>query len=126
MKISTKKRRVVSTLVSILLVIVLVTLTVFITHRPAKLWRFVASLYMRPPAAAAIAGGFTTLPPGSALPSEQDCAVRVHRSSWEPRPDNAKANQSVPTPEQVAQLAPWGPAIGVDAKADTLRRQISG
>lgn len=37
---------------------------------------------------------FTTLPPGSALPSSSDCASRVRRSSWEPRPDNDKANRT--------------------------------
>jgi autotransporter family porin len=39
-------------------------------------------------------GRFTTLPPGSTLPSEADCAARVQRSSWEPRPDNATANNT--------------------------------
>ena len=35
---------------------------------------------------------FTTLPPGSQLPSDADCAARVFRNSWEPRPDNYTAN----------------------------------
>lgn len=126
MELLAKTRRIVFTLASIFLVLVIVTLTVFITHRPKVLWRSVASLYMPPPAASTIAGEFTTLPSGSTLPSEQDCAARVHRSSWEPRSDNTNANQSVPTPQQIAQLAPWGPAIGVDAKADALRKQITG
>jgi hypothetical protein len=39
-------------------------------------------------------GKFTTLAPGSALPSDADCATRVQRSSWEPRPDNATANNT--------------------------------
>ena len=33
-----------------------------------------------------------TLPPGSRLPSDADCAARVVRSAWEPRPANAAAN----------------------------------
>lgn len=37
---------------------------------------------------------FATLPPGSALPSGSDCASRVRRSSWEPRPDNDKPNHT--------------------------------
>jgi autotransporter family porin len=37
---------------------------------------------------------FATLPPGSALPSGSDCALRVHRSSWEPRLDNDQANRT--------------------------------
>jgi predicted xylan-binding protein with Ca-dependent carbohydrate-binding module len=36
----------------------------------------------------------TTLPPGSALPSDATCAARVKRSSWEPRPENATANHT--------------------------------
>jgi autotransporter family porin len=39
-------------------------------------------------------GHFSTLPPGSTLPSESDCAIQVRRSSWEPRPDNATANNT--------------------------------
>ncbi len=33
-----------------------------------------------------------TLPPGSPLPSDGDCAASVVRSAWEPRPANATAN----------------------------------
>src|SRR5260370_15717930 len=39
-------------------------------------------------------GHFSTLAPGSALPSESDCAVQVRRSSWEPRPYHATANNT--------------------------------
>jgi hypothetical protein len=39
-------------------------------------------------------GGFKTLSPGNALPSDAECATRVQRSSWEPRPDNATANNT--------------------------------
>lgn len=39
-------------------------------------------------------GHFSTLAPGSALPSESDCAARVRRSSWEPRLDNATADNT--------------------------------
>ncbi len=39
-------------------------------------------------------GKFTTLPPGSPLPSESECAARVRQSSWEPRPDNGAANHT--------------------------------
>lgn len=118
-------RKLALTLASILLLMIIVLVTVLITHRPQALWRIVASVYMPAPPES-IAGGFVTLPPGTALPSEKECAARVLRSSWEPRPDNTTANQSVPTAQQIARLAPWGPAIGVDAKADALRRQITG
>ncbi len=41
-----------------------------------------------------VEGYFATLPPGTALPSGAECAGRVRRSSWEPRPENAQANQT--------------------------------
>ena len=119
-------RKVTLIFVSILLLIAIVLLPIITMHRPHALWKIIASLYDAPPATSSIAGGFTTLPPGSILPSEQECAARVHRSPWEPRPDNSTANRSVPTDQQIAQLSPWGPAIGVDPKADALRKQISG
>lgn len=125
-KVSMPIRKIAFTLASILLLLIIVLVTVLITHRPQALWRIVASIYMPPPSASSIAGGFVTLPPATALPGEKECAARVHRSSWEPRPDNTSANHSVPGAQQIAQLAPWGPAIGVDAKADALRQQITG
>ncbi|HEV2461889.1 MAG TPA: hypothetical protein VGS80_26330 [Ktedonobacterales bacterium] len=70
--------------------------------------------------------GFPLIPPGQTLPTEAACAALVHRSTWEPRPDNYAANHHVPTPSQIAALAPWDESIGVDPKADTLRRQITG
>jgi hypothetical protein len=38
---------------------------------------------------------FQTLPPGSRLPLARDCAARVRRSDWEPRPQNATANHTM-------------------------------
>ena len=67
-----------------------------------------------------------SLPPGSPLPSEAECAARVHRSSWEPRPENHDANMRVPSQAQIARLGPWGPATGLDPKADGLRQQMTG
>src|SRR5579859_5355066 len=116
-------RKTAFTLASILLLVIIVLATVLITHRPHTLWRIIASVYMPPPSASSIAGGFTTLPPGAALPTEKVCADRVHRSSWEPRPDNTTANQRVPRTEQIAQLESWGPAMGDDARAEALRKQ---
>jgi len=37
----------------------------------------------------------------SRLPDDQECARRVHRSSWEPRPDNAAPNGRMPGPDEV-------------------------
>jgi autotransporter family porin len=107
-------------------ILMLIVLTVATTQRPQALWKIVAPLYVQPPSAASIAGGFTTLPPDSTLPSEQECAARVHRSSWEPRPDNTTANQQVPTQEQLSLLAPWNQSIGVDPRANGLLLQITG
>jgi hypothetical protein len=39
-------------------------------------------------------GALTTLPLGSRLPSDAECSARVKHSSWEPRPDNAIANNT--------------------------------
>jgi hypothetical protein len=39
-------------------------------------------------------GRFTTLSPGSPLPGDAECAARVRRSSWEPRPENTTANHT--------------------------------
>ena len=42
------------------------------------------------------AGGyFATLAPAATLPSGADCAAMVHRSTWEPRPQNTPANNLV-------------------------------
>src|SRR5215469_9322593 len=71
-------------------------------------------------------GALSALLPGAHLPSEAECDSHVHQSSWEPRPDNYAANHRIPSARQIAGLAPWGPDNGQDAKADTLRRQITG
>ncbi|HEY1966829.1 MAG TPA: hypothetical protein VGH89_02690 [Pseudonocardia sp.] len=44
------------------------------------------------------AADFGTLPVGAALPSEQDCAARVHRGDTEQVPANAAANKVMPGP----------------------------
>jgi hypothetical protein len=68
----------------------------------------------------------TLLPAGAKLPDEASCASRVHRSLWEPRTDNIAANHRVPSAQQIAGLESWGPNIGLDVKADTFRKQITG
>jgi autotransporter family porin len=42
-------------------------------------------------------GHFSTLPPGSALPTGDQCATEVRLSSFEPRPNNYTANHTVPS-----------------------------
>lgn len=78
--------------------------------------------------AAATSGAysFPLLAPGATLPSEAFCASHVARSSWEPRPDNQAANMRVPTSAQIAALSPWDASIGLDPRADQLRRQVTG
>ena len=41
-------------------------------------------------------GYFKTLAPGAVLPTDAECAARVHRSAWEPRGDNTAANNTKP------------------------------
>jgi len=48
-------------------------------------------------------GYFTLAPQGSwsSLPGDRVCANRVHRSMWEPRPENYKANHRLVNPDHV-------------------------
>jgi hypothetical protein len=48
-------------------------------------------------------GYFATRPPGSwrSLPSDSTCTRRVHRSMWEPRPDNSRPNHRMPDEHSV-------------------------
>src|SRR5260370_17503333 len=71
-------------------------------------------------------GNFGMLPPGAILPTEAQCAARVHLSSWEPRPDNYAANHRVPTAQQIAGMEAWNDSTGYDPRADALRKQIPG
>jgi hypothetical protein len=41
------------------------------------------------------AAPFATLPPGAALPTPAECADRIRRNGWEPRPANAAKNGAV-------------------------------
>src|ERR1700712_1966402 len=55
-----------------------------------------------PPTARPPTGGYLQLKPVGAfggLPDDGASAVMVHRSSWEPRPDNIPANHTVPPPD---------------------------
>jgi hypothetical protein len=48
-------------------------------------------------------GYFSTLSPGSwsSLPSGKECREKVHRSTWEPRPDNWRPNHTMPNSDAV-------------------------
>src|SRR2546423_550247 len=63
-------------------------------------------------------GSFKLLPAGSALPSPNDCASAVHRSSWEWRPGNQPGGGYYPNP-----VGAWG---GVAAAGDKPRGRATG
>jgi hypothetical protein len=46
-------------------------------------------------------GYFHLRPPGADLPSGEECAAEVHRSTWEPRPSNSVPNHTMPDPALV-------------------------
>jgi hypothetical protein len=76
-------------------------------------------------ASAPPAGGyFTTLGPGSTLPSDAACASRVHRSAWEPRPENKAANNTVPAGVSLPGFTPNDG--GTDQRARTLADRVNG
>ena len=90
-----RPRKVAFILVSLLLLIAVVALSVFIIHKPRALWKIIASVNLNLPPTPTASERFNTLPPGSKLPSESECAARVRRYAWEPRPDNTTANLQV-------------------------------
>jgi hypothetical protein len=77
-------------------------------------------------------GWFQTQAPGawSHLPDDDECARRVHRSVWEPRPDNAGPNGHEPDPEAVHaafRLRPRAQQGAYDAQWDSwLLARVSG
>ena len=111
--------------ISIILLVAAISLTIFIVHKPQVLLKKTASTILPPPTPPP-SERFSTLPPGSALPSEAECASRVRKSLWEPRPDNYTANHRVPTAQQISGMAPWNTPGGFNPKADTIRKQITG
>lgn len=62
-------------------------------------------------------------PVGSPILSDADAASRVRRSSWEPRPENATQNQTVPT---AAQLSTFHSYTGQWGNCDHLRQKVTG
>jgi hypothetical protein len=67
--------------------------------------RVPATAATSPPAAA---GYFQVSPPGSALPTDAQCAAQVHNSAWEPRAANQIANSTiVPQPNTLGNFSQW-------------------
>ncbi len=62
------------------------------TRRPSPRLAAKAHEASGPPRAS---GYFETLPPDAPLPTGAQCAARIHRSTWEPRPQNDTANHTV-------------------------------
>jgi autotransporter family porin len=72
---------------------------------------------------------FTTLPAGSTLPDDAACKALVRRTGFEPRPANATANATTPTPTQLQQLIsdmPWNGENAYDSRALALEGRITG
>ncbi|MDQ4038510.1 MAG: hypothetical protein M3313_09215, partial [Actinomycetota bacterium] len=66
---------------------------------------------------------FPLLAPDSPLPSGEECAARVQRDVWEPRPQNARANSTRPQGP-----APYGMGTWFTAEADgaAYRGRVDG
>jgi hypothetical protein len=78
-------------------------------------------------------GYFGVLPPGSwsQLPDDAGCEAQVHRSTWEPRPENRVPNHSVPDQGAVrsalAGRPRGGAANGFDPRFDSwLLARVTG
>jgi autotransporter family porin len=65
--------------------------------------------------------GSFALPPGSVLPGDAQCAARVRRSPWEPRPGNTAANHRVPPRLQIPGFTPDEGGVDARARADADR-----
>lgn len=97
---------------ALLLVSLVATALPFVT-RPAR------ASTATPPAG----GYFGVLPVGSSLPSGSDCAKQVRRSTWEPRPENTTANNTVPPG---VSLSGFSPNDGFDQRASGYAERLTG
>src|SRR5947209_7413646 len=71
---------------------------------------------------------FSTLPPGSPLPSDAQCAAQIHAVATgvaEPRPDNYTANHTVP-PAGSFSSRPMNSYYGYDNRAVDFQNRIDG
>ena len=66
----------------------------------------------------------TTRPVGSPILSDAAAASRVHRSSFEPRPQNAEANRRVPTADELRYFFTYSPYWG--SCAEQFKPHITG
>jgi len=68
----------------------------------------------------------TLLQVSADLPSDQEAAARVRRSSWEPRPGNAAANRTVPTADQLASYRRSYVSDGGSPRFEQLKARVTG
>lgn len=83
---------------------VVLAMTLLCTAAAPAAWLVLATSSPTPYAAPPPRHGyFALIGPGawSVLPSDSECAARVHRSTWEPRPLNDKRNNTEPDPTAV-------------------------
>ena len=83
-----------------------------------------------PPAAAVPATGggpagglFPLVPPDSSLPSGEECAARVQRDPWEPKPENATANSTRPSGAAPYGMSSW---FSDEADSSSYRGRVDG
>lgn len=67
---------------------------------------------------------FATLPPGSVMRSDAQCASWVRRSVWEPRPQNYTANHTVPGSFYLPGFTPSDG--GVDSRSRAYADRVTG
>ena len=76
-----------------------------------------------PPPPPAPTAKSTNTPPGTPLLTSQQAAAKVRRGPWEPRPENARANQRVPTS---AELVGFRTANGNGSKLQAYADRVDG
>ena len=73
---------------------------------------------------------FGTMPPGTSLPSGQECASRVRRTGWEPRPQNATANRTTPPDgfrlDYISGVNYWGDRSNISPAARAVIGRVDG
>jgi hypothetical protein len=107
------------TLVAVILILAVVpgVLAVVIWSRASRTAAGPAAKEVESTQAPPKGGYFTTKPAGiwSALPGDAACAREVHRSTWEPRPDNAAPNHVKPDAAAVHRAFAARPVSGAGA-----------
>lgn len=110
------------------LVVVVIAGVVLMNTRTAYITR-AAVLIGAPPASGK---QFSFLPPGSTLPTDAQCAAKVRRTTWEPRPENTDENNYIAVKGTDYNLLRYGGTDngiykpGHAEKANTIVDRING